>query len=573
MAALAVRLEGLAATVRWLDPAGWPEKADLADVLAPGRGARELHALVVASSPLAVEPAVWADLRARLGPPPPAADGAAMGDMGDMGDGREHDGGTSGPGVGVPRGSDLDEEDWIAAYGNGIELPADVRPEAFHGPIGAFAAAVGGVHTIASPLALLATGLAAFGALCGRGSWRTWNEAATYPGLFLLVVGATGEGKGLSLRVTRRWLEALERYDPAMVVSDFTSGEGLIQKLVELEPDAIVGDTRALAWSEEFAAVLRAKGRDGSTLGQILRRAYDGDLLERNTVKVSGRVERPALSMVCHVTPEELRAEATTLDAASGFLNRFLLLPLRAAEVQRPTAASEELYTRLAERLSEALAMARSHRAPVLTEPAARDLLERLDAWRQTSRRRPGLIGRMLERVAQNVGRLALAYALSRLEPGVLTPEVEAADVTAALALGELAERTVLALWGGTAPDAESARVLARVRAAGDAGISPRDLLKALYSNTNRWRGRELLARMLESGLLRKVPSGRGWRLLAGAQAGEATLWEAIFGSEASPNVHGAVPHVPHDEAAVPHGVPHVPHPDGGVGSAVGGSR
>ena len=51
------------------------------------------------------------------------------------------------------------------------------------------------------------------------------------------MVGATGEGKGLSLRVTRRWLEMLERYDPAMVVSDFTSGEGLIQKLVELEPD------------------------------------------------------------------------------------------------------------------------------------------------------------------------------------------------------------------------------------------------------------------------------------------------------------------------------------------------
>ena len=91
-----------------------------------------------------------------------------------------------------------------------------------------------------------------------------------------------------------------------------------------------------------------------------------------------------------------------------------------------------------------------------------------------------------------------------------------------------VSERTVLALWGSIAPDAESARMLQRVRVAGPEGISPRDLLKALYSNTNRWRGRELVAAALDTGLLRKVPSGRGWRILAGAVVGEASLWQAV---------------------------------------------
>jgi hypothetical protein len=535
MSGVAARLAGIATSLRWLDPVGWPAKGDLADILAPGWSAHELHAHVGSGGRLAVDPAVWADVKARLGPLPDGGHGGTDGgrtgaEASDGGHGgrAERDGGTSGPAHTPPPSADPDDEDWVAAYGNGIELPDELRPEAFHGPIGAFAAGVGGVNTLASPVSLLITGLAATGALCGRGAWRVWNESATYPGQFVLLIGGTGEGKGLALRITRRWLERVEGFDAAMIVSDFSSGEGLIQRLVRLAPDERVGDTRALAWSEEFAAVLRAKGRDGSTLGQVLRRAYDGDLLERNTVKPSGRVEQPALSMLAHVTPEELRSEASALDAASGFLNRFLVLPLRSVDVSHPAIAPDETYAALAHDVSEAVSIARSHRAPMLTSPEAQALLERLDEWRQGARRRPGLIGKMLERVSQNVGRLAVAYALSRLVPGTLTPSVEAADVLAALAIGDLSERTVLSLWGSVAPDAESARLLQRVRVAGPEGISPRDLLKALYSNTNRWRGRELVAAALDTGLLRKVPSGRGWRILAGAVVGEASLWQTV---------------------------------------------
>ena len=242
----------------------------------------------------------------------------------------EHEGGTSSQAE--DDDDQPDDEDWVGAYGNDLVLPGDIRPEAFHGPIGEFAARVGGTHTMASPVSLLVTGLAAFGARCGRGTWRVWNEIPTYPLIFALFVGGTGDGKGISLRVTKRWLELLKDHDPSAVVSDFNSGEGLIQKLTRLDTDKIIGDARALAWSEEFAAVLRAKGRDGSTLGQILRRAYDGDRLERLTVKIDAAVEAPALSLVAHVTPEELLSEATTLDAASGFLES---VPRRAAARHR----------------------------------------------------------------------------------------------------------------------------------------------------------------------------------------------------------------------------------------------
>lgn len=443
-------------------------------------------------------------------------------------------------------GADGDDENWVSAFGNDVLLPSDIRPEAFHGPIGEFAQQVGGVRTMAPPIALLAIGLAAFGSRCGRGTWRTYHEVPTYPMTFPLLVGTTGSGKGIGHRVTCRWLEAMDDHTAAAIVSDFSSGEGLIQRLVKVAPDPVLGDTRAFAWTEEFAGVLRAKNRDGSILGQVLRRAFDGDRLERNTVRSNGSVDAPALSLVAHVTPEELRAEASMLDAASGFLNRFLLVPVSPVAVPRTPPLPEDAYRDLARRLSDSVKVARSHRGPALVTPEAHVLLDRVDEWRMATRGRPGLVGRMGERIPQNVGRLSVAYALSRLDPETPTPTIDEADVLAALALCDISERTMLALWCDAPAEAETARMVHRVRVAGSEGISTRDLLKGLYSAANRSRGRNLLARALDAGALTKEKSGRGWRILPGTSATRPSLWDSCArATESSPIVRGPSPMSP----------------------------
>ena len=103
MSGVAARLAGIAGSLRWLDPTGWPAKGDLADILAPGWSAHELHAHAGSGRRLAVDPAVWADVKARLGPVPDGGhgrtdEGRTGTEASDGGHGGtdEHDGGTSG---------------------------------------------------------------------------------------------------------------------------------------------------------------------------------------------------------------------------------------------------------------------------------------------------------------------------------------------------------------------------------------------------------------------------------------------------------------------------------------------
>ena len=69
--------------------------------------------------------------------------------------------------------------------------------------------------------------------------------------------------------------------------------------------------------------------RDGNTLSAIIRDAWDrGDL--RSMTKNSPAVATGALiSIVAHITLQELRQELTGTDAANGFANRFLFACVR----------------------------------------------------------------------------------------------------------------------------------------------------------------------------------------------------------------------------------------------------
>jgi hypothetical protein len=168
-------------------------------------------------------------------------------------------------------------------------------------------------------------------------------------------------------------------FHQTMVLADVTSGEGIITKLSRLEPDRVVGDTRAIAWAEEFSAVLRAKSREVSTIGPILRRAYNGDLLERNTVKPAPGVESPAMSMIAHVTQRSSWPRQRSSTRRAGSSTGSWSLPLKAVEVSNPLSLDISVYAELAERLSQAVGVARCYRNPVLVTPEASTLLERLD--------------------------------------------------------------------------------------------------------------------------------------------------------------------------------------------------
>src|SRR4029079_16226878 len=83
-------------------------------------------------------------------------------------------------------------------------------------------------------------------------------------------------------------------------------------------------DKRLMVIEPEFAGLLSVMERPGNTLSPVLRKAWDGNKLETMTRASPLKATGAHVSIVGHITEDELRARLTRTDAANGFANRFL---------------------------------------------------------------------------------------------------------------------------------------------------------------------------------------------------------------------------------------------------------
>src|SRR5262249_55631690 len=200
-------------------------------------------------------------------------------------------------------------------------------------------------HSEADPAALLIQFIVQFGNVIGRGAHFSVGADKHFSNLFAVLVGTTSKGrKGTSEGIVRSILEAA---DPLWVkdriMNGLSSGEGLIWQVRDpietQEPirdkgtirgyqsvisDSGVDDKRLLIVEPEFASVLQVCEREANTLSAVIRQAWDrGDLrtlTKRNVAKATGA----HISIVGHITREELRRFLTDTAAVNGFANRFL---------------------------------------------------------------------------------------------------------------------------------------------------------------------------------------------------------------------------------------------------------
>src|SRR5690606_38538667 len=108
-----------------------------------------------------------------------------------------------------------------------------------------------------------------------------------------------------------------------------TSGEGLAQRFAinddEDADDAGPSDLRLLTFEPEWGGVMAKMKREGNSLSQILRAAWEGGDL--STLTVTARVAPEShVGVLAHITPEEFRAKLSDADMAGGTYNRFLPL-------------------------------------------------------------------------------------------------------------------------------------------------------------------------------------------------------------------------------------------------------
>jgi len=401
-------------------------------------------------------------------------------------------------------------------------------------------------HTEADPMAILGQFLVAFGNLAGRNpNWRV--EATRHSlNLFLCVVGATANArKGTSWDQVERVLAGC---DPDWMKDGhgggLVSGEGLIHAIRdplyrrekgggdptrgggfhEVLVDPGVDDKRVLWVENEFSSLLSVQGREGNILSEVIRKAWDGKVLRSAAKNNPSRASNPHVSIIGHITGEELQRKLSLNDVANGYANRFLWVCARRSKILPHGGQAHRInWQDIQARLQEALAFAAADPGlggglTLVRDDEANRIWER--EYRRLTAGTPGMLGAITSRGAAQVMRVAAIYAL--LDCSIF---IRAEHLRAGLAFWDYCEQSARFLFGdGETGNSPLAKLLEAIRAAEEAGLTSSQIQRRVFkSHWKAARIKPLLASLVRSGLVRVVtstPDGGGK---------PATIWKAAL--------------------------------------------
>ncbi|HTX01604.1 MAG TPA: hypothetical protein VMD59_22670 [Acidimicrobiales bacterium] len=381
------------------------------------------------------------------------------------------------------------------------DWPAPPGRAAFSGLAGDITATIE-PHTESDPVALLVQLLVVFGSAIGRGAHFTVEATAHHTNEFVVLVGPSAKArKGSSFdHVERLFTQIDPVFTGTRLVSGLSSGEGLIWALRDEEGSATSSasgesdpaDKRLLVVEPEFAAVLKQLAREGNTLSPVLRSAWDGKPLQVLTKNSPVRASGTHVSIVAHVTADELVRQLTSTEAANGFANRFLVICVRRSKLLPEGGSIDALDWRpLTSRLAAAVATAR--RAGRLSfDDQARSAW--WEAYLALSEEVPGILGAISARAEAHVVRLSLLYAL--LDGAA---EIKLAHLEAALSLWSYAAASARYVFGSSLGDA-LADDIHRALSQEPTGLTRSEIRDLFNRNRSSRAISEALARLARAG-------------------------------------------------------------------------
>jgi len=323
--------------------------------------------------------------------------------------------------------------------------PEPLLPPAFHGLAGEIVRAIE-PHSESDPAGLLLQFLTAFGNVIGRGPHFKAEADRHSMNLFIVLVGETSKArKGTSWAHIRRLVAGIDfLWRDYCVQSGLSSGEGLIHAVRDANGvDGGALDKRLLVVETEFSSPLRMISRDGNTLSPVLRQAWDGETLQVMTKLSPAKATEAHVSLVAHITKDELRRELKRIDAGSGFGNRFLWVCVRRSKTLPEGGklpASE--FDRLTNHVTQAVEYAKS-----LGDYEIRRDAQATELWHSIypdlSDGRPGLCGAITSRAEAQVMRLACLYAILDQASGI-----KEIHLRAALAVWEYCKASARLIFG-----------------------------------------------------------------------------------------------------------------------------
>ncbi len=402
--------------------------------------------------------------------------------------------------------------------------PAPPPEEAYHGLAGDIVRAIE-PHSEADPAGLLVQFLVGFGNLLGRGPHFLAEADLHFTNLFAVLVGATSKGrKGSSWGHVRRILEAVDPvWASERIQTGLSSGEGLIwavrDPIEKVEPlrekrkvtsyqnvivDSGIKDKRLLVMEPELSSTLGVMRREGNILSPVIRSAWDSGELRILTKNSPAQATGAHISIVSHITRDELRRRLDKTDMGNGFANRFLWICVRRSRLLPEGGNLSEASVRpLVERLKEVIGFARGTGEMHRDDQAREDWIK---VYTSLSEGRPGLRGAITSRAEAQVMRLACLFAL--LDRSEMIRRVH---LRAALALWEYADASAAFIFGDLLGDPAADHLL-RVLRGQPGGLTLTQIHGVFGRNRHATEIGRALGVLQEHGLARCIHEETGGR-------------------------------------------------------------
>lgn len=371
-------------------------------------------------------------------------------------------------------------------------------------------------HTESDSAAMLIQLLVGFGNIIGRKAHFKVEAARHFLNLFAVIVGASAKGrKGTSWNmIFDLFFRVVEDWARNCIQSGLSSGEGLIwavRDAIEAQraitekgrvkgyenviTDKGISDKRLLIQESEFALVLKVLSREGNTLSAIIRDAWDKGNLRVLTKNNSARATDAHISIVAHITKDELRRNLEETETANGFANRFLWICAKRSKYLPEGGNLEpgELND-LVMRLKGAIDFA-NNIGEMRRDDDARALW--FEVYPKLSDGNGGLFGAVTSRAEAQVTRLSCLYALLDESPTVKREHLEAA-----LALWKYCEDSARYIFGEVTGDKTADAILEALRETSEHGLSRTEISSLFGRNVKAANLNRALQTLIERGLI-----------------------------------------------------------------------
>jgi hypothetical protein len=429
--------------------------------------------------------------------------------------------------ISTPR--ELDPLDW----------PASIDQKAYHGLAGEILRTVE-PHSEGDPVAILIQLLVAFGNVIHCKPHFVAEADRHSLKLFTVLVGESSKGrKGASWGHIKRLFGCVDpEWTAGRILNGLSTGEGLIwqvrdpstkrnpvyegkgkdRKIVryeDIEIDGGVSDKRLLVVESEFCRVLKVMARDTNTLSAVIRNAWDQDRLQTLTKNEPATATGTHISMIGHITRDELCRNLTMTEAGNGFANRFLWMCVRRSKcLPEGGSLTQGDLAPLVERLRAAVTYARQV-TEIRRDDEARALWASI--YPALSDERHGMVGAMTSRAEAQVMRLACIYALLDQSASIRT-----AHLLAAQAVWDYAEASTRYIFGGKQGDPITDTILTKLKERLPEELTQTQISKLFHGHQDASKIERALQTLERDGLVTQQTAETGGR--------PVTWWRATEG-------------------------------------------